>query len=78
MIMTSARKITAEVGELPEGTLERLRGLARALGRALGWHAARYLRAEPHNLTDVLGALAGGACAWARDVRAAYLKRRLS
>ena len=57
-MISLGEKITAEVGELPEGTLERLRGLSHVLSAD---HADGMLHltceASAHNLTDALGVL---------------------
>lgn len=59
-MISLGEKITAEVGELPEGTLERLRGLSHVRSAELS-DGTLLVTCEPspHNLTDVLGALAG-------------------
>ena len=57
-MISLGEKITAEVGELPEGTLERLRGLSHVLSAD---HADGMLHltceASAHNLTDALSVL---------------------
>lgn len=57
-MISLGEKITAEVGELPEGTLERLRGLSHVLsaGCADGMLSLT-CEASAHNLTDALGVL---------------------
>ncbi len=66
-MISLGEKITAEVGELPEGTLERLRGLSHVLSVELS-DGTLLVTCEPspHNLTDVLGALAGSGVSLGR------------
>ena len=66
-MISLGEKITAEVGELPEGTLERLRGLSHVRSAELS-DGTLLVTCEPspHNLTDVLGALAGAGVSLGR------------
>ena len=66
-MISLGEKITAEVGELREGTLERLRGLSHVRSAELS-DGTLLVTCEPspHNLTDVLGALAGAGVSLGR------------
>ena len=57
-MISLGEKITAEVGELSEGTLERLRGLSHVLSADCADGMLRLTcEASAHNLTDALGVL---------------------